>query len=213
MGWFLGHAHRGSYGSNIHASFAYFLMWMLLSQVVLGIYLKLHLERGIHGRIRRFVVILHGVVGKVMPVVSWVQMLFGGIAGLGFCKADHTGQCLAHFIMGSSFIAYGIIMVILLLVGQAWLRRSGRSQEFWDSGTIALWGCINTFTEHRWGQTWGHGDMQHTSMGIVWWCAGMLGLWLSIGKNGVPKRNIVPGVVIFLTGYAMVSLFQYLWAH
>ncbi|KAL7276822.1 hypothetical protein RUND412_000163 [Rhizina undulata] len=204
MGWFLGHAHKGrQFASNIHASFANSLMTMLVVQVGLGIYLKLHLERGIHAQIRRFAVLLHGILGKAMPLVAWVQMLFGGITALGFCRADHTGNCLAHFIMGSSFIAYGIIMSIMMLVGQAWLRRTSKSQEFWDSLIIGIWGCINTFTEHRWGQEWAHNDIQHTSMGIVWWAAGLLGLWLSRGPGGQPKRNLVPGIVIFLTGYAM----------
>lgn len=40
-------------------------------------------------------------------------------------------------------------------------------------------------------------------MGIVWWCAGLLGIWLSRDKKGNPKRNLVPGLVIFLTGYGM----------
>lgn len=47
-------------------------------------------------------------------------------------------------------------------------------------------------------------------MGIVWWCAGLLGLWLSRDKNGQPKRNLVPGIVIFLTGYAMSAHPQHL---
>ena len=42
--------------------------------------------------------------------------------------------------MGSSFIGYGIIMVIILFAGQAWLKRTGRSQEFWDSLVITIWG-------------------------------------------------------------------------
>jgi hypothetical protein len=178
---------------------------MLGIQVGLGIYLKLHLEQGFHRKIRTFVVVLHGIIGKAMPLVSWVQMLFGGITVLGFCRADHLGQCLAHFIMGTGFIAYGVILALMLLVGQAWLKRTRKSQEFWDSLVIALWGCVNTFTEHRWGQTWNHGDIQHTSMGIVWWCAGLLGLWLSKGRDGQSKRNVIPAVVIFLTGWAMVS--------
>lgn len=179
------------------------LMLLLLAQVVLGIYLKLHLHKGFHGRIRRFVVTAHGVVGKIMPVVSWAQMLFGGITAMGFCRDDHLGQCLAHFIMGSAFIGYGIVMTILLLVGQFWLRRTGRSQEFFDSVVIAAWGCVNTFTEHRWGGPWVHNDLQHTTMGIIWWCAGLLGIWLSRKRNGRPKRNLIPGIVIMLTGYAM----------
>src|SRR5579862_705054 len=140
-GWFLGHRHKGrQFAPNIHSAFASSLMLMLALQVCLGIYLKLHLEKGFHGIIRRYVVICHGVVGKVMPVVSWVQMLFGGITALGFCRKDHLGQCLAHFIMGSAFIAYGIILTILLLAGQLWLKRTGRSQEFFDSIVIAAWG-------------------------------------------------------------------------
>lgn len=211
VGYFLGHAHGGrQFAPNIHASFASILMLMLISQVVFGVYLKLHLEKGIHGRIRRYVVLAHGIVGKALPVISWVQMLFGGITALGFCRGDHLGQCLAHFIMGSAFIGYGIILTILLLVGKGWLARTGRSQEFFDSLLIAAWGCVNTFTEHEWGTAWVRNDLQHTSMGIVWWCAGLLGVWLSRKRDGRPKRNLVPGVVIMLTGWAMSAHPQHL---
>ncbi|KAE8351677.1 hypothetical protein BDV28DRAFT_136564 [Aspergillus coremiiformis] len=211
VAYFLGHAHKGrQFSKNIHASFANTLMLMMVVQVIIGVYLKLHLSKGIHGRIRRFIVIAHGVIGKAMPVVSWAQMLFGGITAMGFCRDDHLGQCLAHFIMGSAFIAYGIMLTILLLVGQFWLRRSGRSQEFFDSLIIAAWGCVNTFTEHRWGSDWGHNDLQHTTMGVVWWCAGLLGMWLSRKRNGQPKRNLIPATVILLTGYAMSAHPQHL---
>jgi hypothetical protein len=44
-----------------------------------------------------------------------------------------TGQCLAHYIMGSGFIAYGVIIAIIFLVGESWVKRTGRSPEFWDS--------------------------------------------------------------------------------
>ncbi|KAJ5584030.1 Protein YTP1 [Penicillium hispanicum] len=204
LAYFLGHAHKGrQFGKNAHASFANWLMLMLVVQVVLGFYLKLHLQKAGQGRIRWIFVLAHGIVGKAMPVVSWAQMLFGGIASLGFCQDDHLGQCLAHFIMGSAFIAYGICLTILLLVGQYWLRRTGRSQEFFDSLIIAAWGCVNTFTEHRWGGPWVHNDLQHTTMGIVWWCAGLLGMWLSRNRNGRPKRNLIPAIVILMTGYAM----------
>ncbi|ETI23818.1 hypothetical protein G647_05624 [Cladophialophora carrionii CBS 160.54] len=216
VAYFLGHMHKGRQfrHPNIHASFANSLVLMLIVQVGLGVGLKLHLEekKGWIGRVfggkagrggRRGVVIVHGWLGKTMPIVAWTQMLFGGIVAMGYCRGDHLGQCLAHFIMGSAFIAYGIIMTLLLLVGQAWLRTTGRSQEFFDSCVIAAWGCVNTFTEHRWGHPWVKNDLQHTSMGIVWWCAGLLGVWLSRSRNGRPKRNILPGLVILMTGWAM----------
>ena len=211
IGYFLGHRHKGrQFTENIHAQFVPVIMLMLVSQVAMGIYLKLHLEKGMNGKIRHVVVKAHGVVGKAMPVVTWVQFLFGGITALGFCRADHTGQCLAHFIMGSAFIAYGIILLILLLVGQMWLRRTGRSQEFFDSLVIAAWGCVNTFTEHRWGGPWVHNDLQHTSLGIVWWAAGLVGVWLSRKRNGQPKRNLIPGIIILMTGWAMSAHPQHL---
>ncbi|KAF1947036.1 hypothetical protein EJ02DRAFT_489486 [Clathrospora elynae] len=211
VGYFLGHKHKGrQFTENIHATFVPYIMLMLIAQVAMGVYLKLHLEKGINGKIRSVVVKAHGVVGKALPVATWVQFIFGGITALGFCRADYTGQCLAHFIMGSAFIAYGIILIILLLVGQTWLRRTGRSQEFFDSLVIAAWGCVNTFTEHRWGGPWVENDLQHTSMGIVWWAAGLVGLWLSRKRDGQPKRNLIPGIVILMTGWAMSAHPQHL---
>ena len=88
-------------------------------------------------------------------------------------------------------------------VGQVWLRRSGRSQEFFDSLVIAAWGCVNTFTEHHWGGPWVRNDLQHTAMGIIWWCAGLVGIWLSRTRDGMPKRNLIPGIVLLLTGWGM----------
>ncbi|KAI1495471.1 hypothetical protein F5X99DRAFT_403437 [Biscogniauxia marginata] len=207
LGYALGHMHGGRefLHSNVHSKFASPLSLLLFIQILLGIYLKLHIESGIHGKIRRFVKLGHGIVGKAVPVLSWTQMLFGGITTLGFCQGDHVGQCLAHFIMGSAFIAYGVLLTLLLLVGQLWLQRTGRSQEFFDSVVIAAWGCVNTFTEHQWGTAWVKNDWQHTTMGIIWWCAGLAGVWLSRDRDGRPQRNFVPGFVILITGWAMSS--------
>ncbi|KAI1138476.1 hypothetical protein F5Y05DRAFT_384197 [Hypoxylon sp. FL0543] len=205
LGYALGHMHGGREfrHNNVHSKFASPISLLLFAQILMGIYLKLHLEKGINGKIRRFVKIGHGIVGKALPVLSWTQMLFGGITALGFCQGDHIGQCLAHFIMGSAFIAYGILLTILLLVGQLWLRRTGRSQEFFDSAVIAAWGMVNTFTEHRWGTAWVKNDWQHTTMGVIWWCAGLAGVWLSKDRDGRPQRNFIPGFVILITGWAM----------
>ncbi|KAK4157565.1 hypothetical protein C8A00DRAFT_11658 [Chaetomidium leptoderma] len=205
LGYALGHLHRGRqfHPKNVHAMAATPLFFLMIGQVVAGIYLKLHLEKGIHGRIRPAIRLVHSINGKAFPVYAWVQMVFGGITALGFCQGDHLGQCLAHFIMGGAFIAYGILLTILLLVGQLWLRRTGRSQEFFDSAVIAAWGCVNTFTEHRWGTEWVRNDWQHTTMGVVWWSAGLVGVWLSRSRDGAPKRNFIPGFILLLTGWAM----------
>lgn len=44
-------------------------------------------------------------------------------------------------------------------------------------------------------------------IGIIWFCAGILGVFLS-SRKGRPQRNIVPAVVIILTGWAMSSHHQ-----
>ncbi|KAF9650068.1 hypothetical protein BDM02DRAFT_3155048 [Thelephora ganbajun] len=194
-GYFLGHMHGGrKFLKSAHGTFANIVMVFIALQLTVGIYLKLH----IHERsVRPYAVVLHGIVGRVYPIIGWTQMLFGAIAYMGYCRGGHLGQCLAHYIMGSGFIAYAIIMSIMLLVGERWLRRKGRSPEFYDSLIITLWGIVNTFTEHR-GNTWSVKDMQHTILGVLWWTGGMLGLFLS--RNG--QRNVIPALIVIITGWA-----------
>lgn len=205
VGFFLGHAHGGREfkGNNVHASFAWVLQLLLGAQVVLGLYLKAHWGHGVNERIRKLVRPGHSVLGKAMPIVAWAQITFGGITTMGFCQGDYLGQCAAHFIMGSAFIAYGIVLTIILLVGQVWLRRSGRSQEFYDSAVLSVWGLVNSLTEHHWGTNWVKNDWQHTTIGVIWLCSGLVGMWLSWDRSRKPKRNMIPGAVLFVTGWTM----------
>lgn len=212
-GFILGHLHKGRQfeAHNIHSEFGGWLIFLATVQVLIGVYLKLHLTKGFLGHIRRFLVRIHFLVATFIPIFTWIQFGFGAIVLQGFCHADHLGQCLAHGIMGSSFIAYGYVLAIMLYFGDSVLANRNKSQEFYDSTIITLWGIVNTFTEHRWGQAWSHGDYQHTSMGIIWWCAGMLGIVLSKDwKTGAPKRNHVPALVLLFTGWAMSGHTQHL---
>lgn len=130
-GYILGHSHKGrAFPASVHGTMANILIVPILTQLILGIYLKLHINEK---TLRPWAVLLHGIVGKSYPVLGWTQMLFGAITFRGYCRGGHLGQCLAHYIMGSGFIAYATIMAILLLVGEAWVRRSGKSPEWWDS--------------------------------------------------------------------------------
>ncbi|KAM0791544.1 hypothetical protein ACM66B_005992 [Microbotryomycetes sp. NB124-2] len=197
----LGHHHGGrSFHSTAHMYASRYMWWYLVLQTGFGVFLKLHVCEGT--KLRKGFVIAHGIVGKSFPVVGWAQMVLGGIAALGFCFNDHFGQCLAHFLMGSAFIGYAFILLIMLRLGAGWLARRNCSQEFLDSWVIMVWGIINTFTEHDFLSTsgrWSHKDMQHVSLGVLWWAGGALGIFL--GRNG--KRNVVPGVIMTMTGYAM----------
>ncbi|TFY56841.1 hypothetical protein EVJ58_g7391 [Rhodofomes roseus] len=195
-GYILGHSHGGrAFLAGVHGTMANIMLIPIALQLALGIYLKLHIQER---TLRPYAVVAHGIVGKAYPVIGWTQMLFGAITVRGYCRGGHLGQCLAHYIMGSGFIAYGIIIAILLLVGETWIRRSGRSPEWWDSWVIMLWGIVNTFTEHH-GSGWSVKDMQHTILGVLWWTGGALGIFLS--RNN--QRSVVPSLIIILTGWAM----------
>ncbi|KAH9479323.1 Protein YTP1 [Psilocybe cubensis] len=141
-----------------------------------------------------------------VPLQSAGYVLTAGGYLLGH---SHKGQCLAHYIMGSGFIAYAVIMTIIMLVGEQWVRRSGRSPEFFDSSVITLWGI----GEDPYKQTSLHAHVSRQSthslniMGepgqsktcSTRWTGGILGIYLS--RNN--RRNVVPAVIIFLTGWAM----------
>ncbi|KAK9767383.1 hypothetical protein K7432_002868 [Basidiobolus ranarum] len=206
LGFFLGfmhdvgstHHHEHSH-RNPHSSFAWVMILALISQGLFGFYIKFYKKST--ANLRKIVKVAHRWLGISTIVLAYVQMLLGAIVYLGMCKADHLGQCLAHFIMGSSFIAYGIILLIIARAGNAYMQHLGKSQEFWDSWVMTLWGIVNTFTEHRWGERWSHGDLQHTSLGVLWWFGGMLGIFMT-RPNG-KSRNIFPALVIIFTGVAM----------
>lgn len=208
VGVLLGHTKRTGrqFRTNIHSRFAPWFVIFIIAQVALGVYLRMHLQRGMMKHVHRLLVPIHGWMGTIFPILSWIQMGFGGLVALGFCRnstGDHLGQCLAHGIMGSAFIGYGVVMIVMLNAYD-WLARLNVAQETIDSAVIMAWGLVNTFTEHRWGSPWSHKDLQHTSMGIVWFCAGIAGVYLG-SKDGRPRRNVIPALVIAATGWAMAN--------
>ncbi|PPQ63108.1 hypothetical protein CVT24_005819 [Panaeolus cyanescens] len=85
----------------------------------------------------------------------------------------------------------GLVWGVLFPIGMM----LGITRSKWH---VPLQGIVNTFTEHR-GNTWSIKDMQHTILGVLWWTGGILGIYLS--RNN--QRNVVPAVIIFLTGWAM----------
>ncbi|KAG8730656.1 hypothetical protein FRC11_006190 [Ceratobasidium sp. 423] len=203
-GYILGHSHKGrSFPESAHGRVANFILFPLLAQLALGIYLKLHIHEQ---TIRPWAVVAHGIIGKCWLAIGWTQMLLGTITLRGYCGKEGLGQCLAHYIMGSAFIGYGVLLAVVLLAGggRVWYGKrwrdggkgekvvSPRSQEWWDGWVIMLWGIVNTFTEHHGPLTkWSHKDMQHTTMGVIWWAGGALAIFLA--RNG--KRTVVPALM------------------
>lgn len=148
----------------------------------------------------RRLLLAHRILSLLCVVTGWVRVCLAPISLFGFCRGKHTGQCIAHGIMGSAFVLYGFVYATILVL--PWLRNSSSkySQDFYDSCVMCVWGIVNTFTEHRWGKEgWNHGDYQHTAMGIIWWAGGLLGIFLS--RKG--ERTFVPSLLIIFTGWAM----------
>ncbi|EJT96770.1 hypothetical protein DACRYDRAFT_72823 [Dacryopinax primogenitus] len=199
-GYVLGHSHGGrEFAWSAHVPMATVIIFLLAAQTALGIYLRLHIHEK---TLRPWAARAHGILGKFYPVVGWVQTVFGFATLGGYCRGGALGQCLAHYIMGSAFIAYGIILLILLCVGASFIGEK-RSQEWFDSWVICLWGVVNSFTEHQ-GGPWTHKDLQHTMMGVVWWAGGALGIFLS--RNN--QRSLLPALIILLTGWAFSAHVQ-----
>ena len=82
----------------MHGSYAKFLYLPIALQLALGIYLKLHIHEKTY---RPYAVKAHGVLGKLYPILGWIQMVFGSATLLGYCRGGALGQCLAHYIMVS----------------------------------------------------------------------------------------------------------------
>jgi hypothetical protein len=85
--------HKPSDSQTIHVRFAPIVAYLMIGQIVFGIYLKYSLERGRYNKyIRRIAVIFHGTLGKITPIISWIQMVFGGIAFFDFCQGTYSIQ-------------------------------------------------------------------------------------------------------------------------
>lgn len=157
---------------------------------------------------------IYKALSLMVVLTGWARVLLAPVALFGFCYGVHCGQCIAHFIMGSAFVVYSFILSVMLII--PWIRKhqlqstnssSFVSPEMYDSTVMMIWGVVNTFTEHRWGrESWGMLDFQHTSMGIVWWGGGLLGMYLS--RNN--RRTFVPALLLIFTGYAMSGHVQHL---
>lgn len=96
-GIILGHAHGGrQFTHSFHGSFASWLLLPILAQLSLGVYLKLHIHEE---TVRPYAVRAHGILGRIWPILGWVQGLFGVVVLRGFCGEVGAGQCAAHYIM------------------------------------------------------------------------------------------------------------------
>lgn len=78
------------------------MIWTVVSQFILGVYLKLHLEKSFHGRIRPLLTKVHKVLGTSIPVIGYVQIVLGVIASLGFCYGGKRRKNSSIYSINSS---------------------------------------------------------------------------------------------------------------
>ncbi|KAJ1913314.1 hypothetical protein H4219_005256 [Mycoemilia scoparia] len=208
VGFVLGHMHKGRmFKEGVHSKMAWAMLWLLVAQVVVGIYLRLRLSRFFRDPLRPYLRFAHKWLGVGHFLMSYAQILTGALTWLDFCRGGYLGQCLAHFIMGSSFVGYGVYLLLILKLAGPWLHKFGRSPEFYDSCVIMAWGCFNTFTEHGFVEKangWSHKDLQHTSMGILWWIGGGFSVFM-LRKSGPEVRSMFPAMILAFTGLAMAA--------
>lgn len=205
FGFITGHLTGVEGYNSWYADIGCMLCWVITAG---SFFLLIYVNNGILLRMRNAFNMVHVTLCILQVPVCWFTTGLSIISLMGFCNSedDYTGQCLAHGIMGTAFVIYGVILLSMVYFGAGFLKRINRSQEYLDSWVITVWGVINTFTEHRWGKPWNHKDVQHTSMGIIWWALGMLGIYTTWDRvNNKPKRSHIPALIILATGYAMLS--------
>ncbi|KAI8049107.1 hypothetical protein BDF22DRAFT_604139, partial [Syncephalis plumigaleata] len=209
LGILLGHVHGGRvFPHSAHGTGANWVVLMIIVQAGIGVFLKRYRQPTVYRLVAKTG---HKVIGLGWFVMGGVQCGLGLITYMGYCGGTHTNNCLAHEIMGSSIAAYGIgVHITSSGAGRRWLRRlaNGRSVDWVDAWLITVWGVFNTFTEHRWGQSWNHTDLQHTSMGVLWWAGGAAALFSLLHRPD--QRTPLPALVIFFTGAGMVAHHQHM---
>ncbi|RKP12249.1 hypothetical protein BJ684DRAFT_242, partial [Piptocephalis cylindrospora] len=213
LGYILGHSHGGRrFEESAHSANAWIMLYALMAQVGLGVVLKVY--RDPSSKLRSGFRIAHSLLGLAHPVLAYIQIVFGAITWNSFCADDHKGNCLAHFIMGSSFAWYGVFCLwAASQLGRAWLGARGelsgryKSLEYYEGWLIACWGLVNSLTEHTWGGQWFHNDIQHTAMGVLWLLGGLASILLTHHRPSL--RSPLPAIVILLTGVAMAAHAQH----
>lgn len=77
----LARKHGGRQFSHAqHGNFAPWLFWIMLIQAGIGIYLKMHIMQ--QTNVRWAILKIHGLLGRLFPVIGYTQMVLGVILGL-----------------------------------------------------------------------------------------------------------------------------------
>ncbi|KAI0339545.1 hypothetical protein BDW22DRAFT_1361074 [Trametopsis cervina] len=189
LGYVLGYTHGGrSYHSASHRNNALFLLVPLITHLVLAIYLRYQPQESIKPS-RKWLDRTHGILGKLLPVLGWVQVLVGVATFGGYCRGDNAEQCTLYYTAGSGLLAYGIVLAIVILSGEAWIVRSSESPEWWESWVVLAGGVVNLGLAVE--------DRAFLVPGVLWLLAGAASLFFAKDNN----RTAMPSIVIIVTAW------------
>ncbi|KAI0303853.1 hypothetical protein BC826DRAFT_1089177 [Russula brevipes] len=206
-----------------------------------------------HGRVvkdvshsRRLGQLLFGTLQRFLIIAGFAQLMHGVIIYTGGCRESYVNGCLAHVIKGGIFWCYGLVTFARFLgsfseFGWAWNRApTGErvSAEFVESLVIFFYGITNTWMERFGadpGDPYTNKQIQHISIAVMFWFAGMVGMglesrclrrWLAAISTASLKAsgrdsdvvaepssyggsfNPFPALVIGVTGAVMSAHFQ-----
>jgi hypothetical protein len=89
----MGHMHGGrTFPPSLHGELASIIIVPICLQLLIGIYLKLHVNEDT--TFRAWTVFLHWIVGLSYPAFGWTQVLFGLLVSGGLCPLDGTSNTL-----------------------------------------------------------------------------------------------------------------------
>lgn len=147
-------------------------------------------------KIFRVLKILHVVVARSIPIISFAAAYTGLAVYTGSCRGAYSNACMAHGIKGGIFFWYGLLSFSRYLgayadLGWAWNRQptAGKSHkqstavsaEWVECFVIFFYGATNTWMERfgaKKGDPYTVKQVQHISIAIMFWFAGLMGLIL-----------------------------------
>lgn len=190
----------------------------------------------VSNKVLRALRLAYNIIDRIILPFGFVALATGGVTYGGIFKAHSVFSGLAHFIKGGIFFWYGLVVLGRYMGcwanwGWSWNLKPVNSRastgEFVESALIFTYGSTNVFLEHLggWGQAWSAQDLEHVSISVMFFGAGLCGMlleskrvrsWLKQSILGTSRNqsnedeepssvsfNPMPALIIFLLGMMM----------
>ncbi|KAF1998844.1 hypothetical protein P154DRAFT_621332 [Amniculicola lignicola CBS 123094] len=171
------------------------------------------------------------ILCRLILLFGYLSFATGVIVYSGIFQGRSIFNGLAHFIKGSIFLWYGLLMFgrwmgCFAEFGWAWNERPPHnlatrwqfmipSAELLESAVIALYGASNVWLEHlsNPGGEWSPSDLEHVSIAVMFFGGGTLGVLIEskithMHNRGSHPMNPMPAIVIYILGSIMSTHHQ-----